>query len=36
MKNVFERTYYTSSIGTNLGVAYGEPVQAVVSLTTRF
>lgn len=37
VKNLFDRTYYTSSIGSNnLGVAYGEPLQAIASLTARF
>ncbi|SHI71501.1 iron complex outermembrane recepter protein [Roseomonas rosea] len=37
VKNIFDRTYYTSSIGSNnLGVAYGEPLEAVASLTARF
>lgn len=36
VKNLFDRTYYTSSIGTNLGVAVGEPLQVVASATVRF
>ena len=36
VKNMFDRTYYTSSIGTNLGVAVGEPLQVIASATVRF
>ncbi|MBE9604333.1 TonB-dependent siderophore receptor [Acetobacteraceae bacterium H6797] len=36
VKNIFDRTYYTSSVGTNLGVMVGEPFQAIVSATVRF
>jgi iron complex outermembrane recepter protein len=36
VKNMFDRTYYTSTQGTNLGVAIGEPMQVVASVTARF
>ncbi|WP_235035107.1 TonB-dependent siderophore receptor [Roseomonas sp. 18066] len=36
VKNIFDKTYYTSSIGTNLGMAMGEPLQAVLSASMRF
>ncbi|MBP0495581.1 TonB-dependent siderophore receptor [Pararoseomonas indoligenes] len=37
VKNIFDKTYYLSSIGTNnLGVNYGEPLQGIFSVTARF
>lgn len=37
VKNVFDKTYYVSSIGTNnLGVEIGEPLEAIVSARLDF
>jgi iron complex outermembrane receptor protein len=36
VRNIFDKTFYTSSIGTNLGVAVGEPLQVIASATVRF
>lgn len=37
VKNIFDSTYYTSSLGSsNLGVAIGEPLQLLASVTARF
>lgn len=37
LKNIFDKTYYTSSIGTNyLGNAIGEPFNATLSATVDF
>ncbi|GGF68794.1 TonB-dependent receptor [Azorhizobium oxalatiphilum] len=36
VKNLFDTTYYTSSIGNNLGVAIGAPMEAVLSARVKF
>ena len=36
VKNIFDRTYYTATQGSNLGVSIGEPFQAIASVTARF
>ncbi|MDQ1077904.1 iron complex outermembrane receptor protein [Pseudoroseomonas cervicalis] len=36
VKNMFDKTYYTATQGSNLGVAIGEPLQVVASVTARF
>ncbi len=36
VKNMFDRTYYVATQGSNLGVSIGEPLQVVASVTARF
>jgi outer membrane receptor for Fe3+-dicitrate len=36
VRNIFDKALYTSSIGANLGVAVGEPLQVIASATVRF
>lgn len=36
VKNIFDTTYYSSSIGTNLSVAVGEPMRAVLTARIDF
>ncbi len=36
VKNLFNTTYYTSTQGSNLGVAVGDPLQALLSARLAF